>query len=383
MVKIFFWLSIFLIFYSYAGYIAFCLLLSLFFGKDITKKEYCPDITIIVPCYNEESFIRRKIENLLATDYPPEKKEIIIASESTDATNTIAEEFKDRGIILYESTLRRGKTPLLYNTVHLAHGQILIFTDANVQFKNDALKKITANFHDKRVGAVSGLLSVINPQFSDISWGETLYKKYETILRKANSRLGRVLNSDGAIFAIRKELYSPINSKRGDDFELVIRVLMKGYFSVFEEEAVSFENASETSKAEINRKVRITSWFIKSSFILLKEMFSKSRFDLAFQIISHKVLRWLTPCFFIVLFLSSAALFNEGISYSSLFLAQAFGYILGGLGWYLSEIKKRKPPLIMKIAHYFLMYNYAFLIGLVKGIFYWRLDSAVWDKTRS
>lgn len=347
------------------------------------KNEIFPPVSIIIPCHNEEKVIRKKLENLLSLKYPSDKIQIIVASESTDKTNEIVKEYKDRGVLLYQSDSRIGKTAIIYNALPQANGEILIFSDANVMLEKDAVRKIISNFYEERVGAVSGLLAVNNPHQSNISWGETIYKKYETLLRKSNSRLGKVLNSDGALFAIRKNLYAPLNPKRGDDFELVIRVLIKGYCSVFEPEAISYEDASITTQAEIGRKIRMTSWFIRSALVLLKEMLLKLRFDLAFQIISHKLIRWITPYFFIALLLSNIALWQQGLGYQLFLIIQILAYSMGILGWYISDIKKKKPPFLLKGMHYFLMFNYAFFIGIIKGIFSGNDTSAAWEKVRT
>lgn len=381
MPKAIFWISLFIIFYTYFGYIALCILLGKFFYKKVEKKGIYPDISIIIPCYNEDRVIRHKLENLLSMEYPKDKIQIIIASESSDRTNEIVSEYKDRGFQLYAFKGRYGKPWLLYNVVPYAKGEILVFSDANALFKKDALKKIASNFYEENIGAVTGQLVINNPGASSISWGENIYRKYETILRKSNNLLRRVLNPDGSIFAIRKNLYRPISPERGDDFELVIRILINGYDSVFEPEAISYEDASIIAKAETARKIRIVSWFIRSSMTLLKEMFLNFRLDLIFQIVSHKFLRWLTPYFFITFFISNILLWKRGLFYQSILIAQILIYLMGLLGLYMSEMRKKKPPLILGAMHYFLMFNYAFLIGVIKGVLPGESSSA-WEKVR-
>jgi len=256
-----FWISCFLVFYTYFGYLALSILLGSLFKIKRIKQEYYPRISLIIPCYNEEKVIRDKLNNILELDYPKDKLQVLIASESSDATNNIVNEYANNNIQLYAYDQRQGKTVILYNTIKHAKGEIIIFSDANVLLKNDCIKAIASNFYDKNVGAVTGLLTISNASASSISWGESIYKKYETMLRESNGKSGRVLNPDGAIFAIRKELYSPINPERGDDFELVIRVLLMNKYSVMEQKAISYENASTTPEAEINRKI---GWFLVS-----------------------------------------------------------------------------------------------------------------------
>lgn len=379
--KIIFWASLFIIIYTYFGYITLSFVLGKLFGKKVKKKEIYPAISIIVACYNEESIIRQKLENLLSLEYPSDKLQIMIASESIDNTNGIVSEYRDRGIELYAFEGRHGKTTLLYNVVPKARNEILVFSDANAIFEKDALKKIAANFAEERIGAVTGLLQISNPKASSISWGEYMYKKYEMALRKSNSALRRVLNPDGSIFAIRKELYNPINPERGDDFELVIRTLINGYDSVFEPEAISHEEASISTKAETARKIRMISWFLKSTAILLKEMLLKLRFDLIFQIVSHKIFRWFTPFFFLIFFISNIFVWKDDLFYKLFLITQIAGYLMGILGLYISGRQKKKPPLLLGAMQYFLMYNYAFMIGILAGLIPDKA-SHKWEKVR-
>ncbi|MFH1398347.1 MAG: glycosyltransferase [Candidatus Omnitrophota bacterium] len=383
MAKLVFWVSLIVILYVHFGYGALCVLISVIFGKKTTKnKSFYPKLSLLVPCYNEEKIIKAKIENMLALDYPQDKLQIMIASESNDATNAIAETYKKSGIELYINSLRIGKPTLLFNTIPYARGEILIFSDANAIFQPDALLKIAENFYDQSIGAVIGALKISNPAQSSISHGEYIYKQYETIIRKANSRLGRVLNADGSIFAIRKSLYLPISEDRGDDFELILRILLNGYRCVFEPEAISNEDASITAKAEILRKIRMVPWFLKSSVMLLKEMIHKSRFDLIFQLISHKILRWFMPYFFISLFSANCFLISQSLFFKLSLLSQGLVYLGGLIGMYMAEVQKKKPPALPGALYYFIIYNYAFLIGTLKGMFAPEKSSS-WEKVRS
>jgi len=382
MIIIIFWTSCFLIFYVYIGYLILSILLGALFKIKRIKQEYYPQVSLIIPCYNEEKVIRDKLNNILKLNYPNDKLQILIASESNDATNSIVSEYANNNIELYKYEKRRGKTVILYETLPYAKGEIIVFSDANVMLKNDCIKKIVSNFYDKSVGAVTGLLSISNAGASSISWGESIYRRYETTLRKSNGESGKVLNPDGAIFAIRKEVYLPISPERGDDFELVIRVLLNNKYSVMEPEAVSYENASINPAEEINRKIRMVSWFLKSTGILLKEMALKFRLDLIFQVISHKILRWFCPYFFMIFFISNCLITDKGAIYCLILLMQIVFYLTAASSLYLCRtLKKDKIPTFLKLTNYFLIFNYGFLAGTIKGIFPLRSSSA-WEKAR-
>lgn len=383
MAKSVFWVSLIIILYVYFGYSALCILISVFFEKKTTKnKSFHPNLSLVVPCYNEEKIIKAKIENMLALEYPKDKLQIMITSESNDLTNSIATSYKEKGVELYINKLRIGKPALLFNTVPYARGEILVFSDANAMFKPDALLEIAGNFSDQSIGAVIGALRISNVARSPISRGEYLYKQYEAIIRKANSRLGRILNADGSIFAIRKSLYSPISEERGDDFELIMRILLNGYRCIFEPKAISYEEASITAKAEILRKIRIVSWFLKSALILLKEMLYKLRIDLIFQLISHKILRWFMPYFLMALLCANCLLIGQSLFFKLSLLSQGLIYFGGLIGMYIVEVQKKKPPALLGALYYFIIYNYAFLIGTLKGMFSPQKSSS-WEKVRS
>jgi len=379
--KAIFWVSIFSLTYAYFGYMLLCIILSKLFIVKTIRDKFLPLITLIIPCYNEELVIREKLENVLKLDYPKDKLQILIASESNDATNDIALSYKPRGVEVFSTLERIGKSVLISKVIPLARGEILVFSDANAILKQNALMMLTRNFADPKVGAVTGLLCINNSRQSHISRGEDIYKKYETLLRESNSRMGRVLNSDGALFAIRKNLYNPIAPERGDDFELITRILINKHYTVFEPEAIAFEEASITSSQEITRKIRMVSWLSQSAALLLKEMLSSLRIDLAFQLISHKFMRWLTPFFLIALFITSAMAVDNNLFFKLIFFLQLSFYSFGILAMIMLKFTKRKLPLPLGLAHYFIIYNYAFTVGLVKAIFPSR-KYHIWEKSR-
>ena len=382
LLKAIFWISISALTYAYFGYILLCIILSRLFTVKTIKNEFLPLITLIIPCYNEESVIREKIENVLKLDYPKDKLQILIASESNDKTNDIALSYKPRGVEIFSTQERIGKSVLISQAIPLARGEILVFSDANAILKQNALMMLSRNFADLKVGAVTGLLCINNSRQSHISRGEAIYKKYETLLRESNSRMGRVLNSDGALFAIRKSLYNPITPERGDDFELITRVLINKHYTIFEPEAVAFEEASITSSQEISRKIRMVSWLSQSAALLLKETFFSLRIDLAFQLISHKFMRWLTPFFLIALFIANAMAIDSNPFFKIIFLIQLSFYSFGILAMIMLKLTQKKLPLLLGLAHYFIIYNYAFMVGLIKAVFPSR-KYHIWEKSRT
>lgn len=373
-----FFVSMFLLIYIYFGYPIMLMILSTIFRKTVDKKDITPSISLIISVYNEENIIRQKMENSLSLDYPSNNLQIIVASESTDKTNVIVREYEEKNIILCAFDKREGKRATLYRTVPLAKGEIIVFSDANALYEKDALKKIARNFHDPRIGCVSGRLKYVNPKKTAIGMSEKAYWEFDIYLKKLASKmlaLGGGVN--GSIFAIRKELYNPIDKYRGDDFEISCRIEIAGHGVILEPEAISYEESSENSRQELRRKIRLATWNIKSALILLREACNKKRFLTAFILISHRLLRYSSPLWLIGLFISNMFLSNDPFQYF-LFLQSAF-YLFAVLGWAF-EKKEIRANIIFRIPFYFCLMNYAGFLSIFKLIT--GRTEMLWEKVR-
>ena len=372
-----FFLMLFLTVYPYLVY---PLLLYVFFPfkkKDIDKADYFPMVTLIISAYNEEKIIETKLKNSLALDYPKDKLEIIVASESDDRTNDIVREHQSDGIKLFSFGDREGKAATLYKVVPEALGEIVVFSDANAMYEKKALRYLARCFFDKRIGCVSGQLRYVNPDNTRVGKSESLYWKYEKIIKKLESRYFSLLGANGSIFALRKELYFPIQQNRGDDFELPVKTALNGHGVVLEPEAVSFESSSTEFDSEFKRKTRIISWNFKSARLLLKESFKKQKFFIAFQLLSHKILRWWTFVFLIGMLFCNFFL-TQTIFRIVLYLQLIF-YTLAFAG-YLFEKAKRKIPPFLYIPYYFCLINWASITGMFNSFF--KKHEATWEKVR-
>jgi len=386
--EIIFWFSIFLALYCYLGYPLILIILGLIFGKEpafakamagkLKKAEITPSVSLLIPVYNEEKIIKKKIENSLDLDYQKDKLEIVVASESDDRTNEIVKEYENRGVKLIEFAGREGKQYTIYRTLPKCQGEIIVLTDANGMFKKDALLKLVRNFADPRIGCVSGELKYINPQETSIGESEGIYWRYEIFIKKLESKIQSILGANGSIYALRKELYSPISKYRGDDFELPIRVAQQGYGVVWEPEAISEEEVYPETIKEFKRKVVIIGWHFRGAFILLKESFKKNQPLLVFQLISHKILRWLIGFFLVFIFLSNILLLDNPF-YSILFIGQIIFYSLAIFGYFLDK-KRKKLNKLVNLAYYFCMVNLAALVGVIKGML--GKQKPTWEKVR-
>lgn len=365
--------------YIFIGYPVLLWVASAAFGRSVQKDEnHQPTVSILISAYNEEAVIRRKLENSLALDYPKEKLEIIVASEATDRTNEIAGEYAQMGVKLYACESREGKRATLYRTVPLAKGEIIIFSDANAIYEKSAIRKLVRNFADQRIGCVSGRLRYLDTVINTAGKNEIAYWEFEFFLKKRASMLFSLAGSggvNGSIFAIRKELYNPIDKYRGDDLEISCRIELAGYGVVMENEAVSYEEPSKSTRHEFGRKVRLAAWNFRSTLMLLSEALSKGSLLTASLLFSHRLLRYTTPIWLLLFFLGSAL--SPGLKYAA--LAQLFFYATGVMG-FLLEALFGKASRFFTIPFYFCMINCAALLGVLKGILC--RSNNFWEKAR-
>ncbi|MCP4265482.1 MAG: glycosyltransferase family 2 protein [Candidatus Brocadiaceae bacterium] len=371
-------LSVSILLYIFCGYPIILAALCVLFGKRVSKEEIYPHVSLIISAYNEEGVIRQKIENSLVLDYPKELLEIIVASESIDNTNAIVKEYMGVGVILRAFCVREGKPATLYKVVPEANGEIIVFSDANAMYEKDAIKKLVRNFNDRRIGCVSGRLQYTNPSEASAGKGESVYWDYEVILKKMLSKL-YVLGggANGSIFAIRKKLYNPINKYCGDDLELSGRIEIAGYGVVLETDAISYEDTSENIKQEFKRKVRLATWNLRSSLLIINEAVIKGKLLTAFTYFSHRFLRYTTPLWLVLLFISNIFLLNDKLIYS--FYLQSVFYCIAFLG-FIMEKTGRKMHTLFLVPLYFCMVNYAAMLALAKNAI--GKTEMLWEKAR-
>jgi len=308
-----FWMCVTVIFFAYAGFPLVLLCSSLFRNRQVEKKPITPSITLIVAAYNEERNIAQKLENALSLDYPAGALEIIVASDgSNDRTEEIVRErFGHRVKLL--SLPRCGKIFALNQAIEHSMGEILTFSDANTIFHPQALKKLVMNFADAQVGGVCGNQVYLHRDDQEhTACGEKLYWDYDKWLKELQNRTGSIIAADGAIYAIRRELFRvPASSAITDDFAISTAVIEQGSRLVFEREALAFEELSAGAKQEFRRKVRIMNRGLRA-VMLRRSLLNPFRFGIySVTLLSHKILRRLIPFFLLVLFMVSIFLSVE------------------------------------------------------------------------
>lgn len=328
------------------------------------KEHDLPSVSFIIAAYNEAAVIEDKIKNTLGLTYPEEKFEIIVASHgSDDETADIARSFENRGIISLHSDKREGKTAALNYAVAAASGEILVFSDANNMFSDDAIKYLVRHYSDDTIGGVCGLKSIISDAGRQSSDGDGLYWKYESAIKNAESQCKTITNADGEIFSLRRELYTPMDkSIINDDQEITFNLVNKGYRIVYEMKATSSELASIDLIDDYFVKVRMVAGSYQTLHRYFWQIFFPTTF-FAWMFFSHKVLRWVMPMLLISFFFVTLMTLDQTIPKIFLYLQIVF-YFMALLGFiFLRKVHKLK---ILYVPLYFVMMNVAVAHGFIR-----------------
>ncbi len=371
-----FYLSFFVILYSYAFYPITVYFVTRWYKiKRKCDIQFTPNVSLIIAARNEEAVIEEKIKNSLNLDYPWEKFEIMVISDnSTDHTNNIVQKYQDR-IKLLELAERHGKTKAQNRAVELANGEIVVFSDANAMYEKDAIRQLVKHYIDPEVGFVSGQLIFKNQ--SSVSNKENIYWRYDKFIKRSEDKLGCITGANGSIYSIRKDKYVPLDYDIISDFIEPLEVYSHGNKVVYETRAISYEDGSQTYNEEFGRRKRIILRSINSLYKhkhLLNPLITGI---LAFELISHKVLRWFCPVFMILLFFTNIFLINT-ISLLIFFLLQVVFYLISLLGIYM----KNKPGIksIFLAPYYFTLINYASLLAILD--FFKGENKVFWEPVR-
>ena len=224
----------------------------------IAKDAIRPSVSLLISCYNEEAIIRQKLENALQLNYPAGKMQIVVISDgSTDRTDDIVAEFQQSGIRLVRQEGRLGKTCGLNLAMTKIDSDIVVFSDANAMYHQDAIVRLVENFNDPSVGYVVGEARYVNTSTSSASTSENTYWQYEIMIKKMESKVHSVVGGDGAIYATRRELYEPLEQTDINDFVNPLQIIAKGYRGVYEPAAICYEDPAGDFAREFKRKTRI------------------------------------------------------------------------------------------------------------------------------
>jgi len=378
MAELIFWLIIGTNLYTYLGYPVLTLFLSLFINNKVNRGDDEPKVAFLITAYNEEKNIHEKLENTLSLDYPKEKLEIIVASDSSsDQTDEIVKKFR-KGVILFRVEGRVGKTETQNQAVKIAKGDIIIFSDATANYKKDAIRKIVRNYHDPSIGAVSGRYEYVNPKGASVGLGTILFWKYENSVKSRQTQIKTVTGCCGCIYSVRRVLYEPLPRDIISDLVEPLKILEKGYRIAFEPEAVAYEETTETSKEEFSMRVRVISrgmhglWYMRRLFNPMQYGF------VSFQLLSHKVLRWMIPFGLPLLLVSNFFLLGKWKIYDIFFILQILFYFGAAAGYLLD--RKGKKAKLLALPLYYCIVNAASINAFFRTIF--GKKSVTWETVR-
>jgi cellulose synthase/poly-beta-1,6-N-acetylglucosamine synthase-like glycosyltransferase len=371
-------LSVGALLYVYAGYPLILQAIVWIRGaRPIRRGSGLPRVSLVISAYNERAVIGAKIRNALALDYPRELLEIVVVSDaSSDGTDAVVDEFADRGVRLLRQTERRGKTAGLNAVVPTLSGDVVVFSDANAMYDADAVRKLVRNFGDPRVGCVTGEARYLKGNRSAADVTERAYWNYEIWIKRLETSVGSMVGGDGAIYAIRKTLWQTLSDDAINDFLNPLQIVGAGWRGVYEPEAVCYEETAAGIRREWRRRVRIVSRSWRAVFQARGVLNPFQVGGFAFCLLSHKVLRWFSGVFLVLLALAAAQLTAAAIP-GSLTTRVAFG---AALTIALSALFRRVRN-AMGLVVYFSAINAASFIGIIRGTF--GTVSGVWTTPRA
>jgi poly-beta-1,6-N-acetyl-D-glucosamine synthase len=389
-IVIIFWISLFLIFYSYVGYGILVWILvklkSAFKGRQpatsrqpASVNQY-PAVALVVAAYNEEDFILEKIQNTLALDYPKDKLELIFITDgSNDNTPAIVARFPQ--ILLLHQPDRQGKVAAMNRAIRQVQSPLVIFCDANTLLNTACVREIVKHYEDPKVGGVAGEKKIMQQgKDAAAAAGEGLYWKYESFLKRLDSDLYTTVGAAGELFSVRKALFE--QAPEGtiiEDFVQSLKLVINGYVVRYEPNAYAAEAPSASIKDEMKRKVRICAGAFQA-MVLLKELFNVFKYPVAsFQFISHRILRWtVCPVALILLLLSNMliVIMGGGLFYQAVLVLQAIFYTMGITGWIYASRNIRLKAVY--IPFYFLFMNLSVFIGFSR--FLRNKQTVLWEK---
>ncbi len=385
-IEIILWVSVAIIFYAFLGYgIILYILVKLKrltgSSKTVSQSLFEPEVTLVIPCFNEADIMEGKISNSRLLDYPASKLTLVFITDgSSDHFREVL--LKHNDIQLLHEDRRGGKTAAENRAMLFIKTPFVIFSDANTQLNKEAIRNIVKHFADDTVGCVSGEKRVMTEEADSASAaGEGIYWKYESLLKKLDSELYSAVGAAGELVAFRTALYQDLpEDTLLDDFMQSMQMAAKGYKIVYEPEAYAAETASANVKEELKRKIRISAGGWQS----MKRLSGILRFTktpvLYFQYISHRVLRWTVTPFLLILvfFINIPLALNDSLFYQLMFLAQVLFYGAAMAGYILEHKKIRFKPLF--VPYYFCVMNYAVLAGLKR--FLSGKQQGAWDKAK-
>jgi cellulose synthase/poly-beta-1,6-N-acetylglucosamine synthase-like glycosyltransferase len=362
MTDVLFWASVTLVVYPYSIYPAVMTLIGWWRSSPAPTSAVSqyPTVSVIVAAFNEATWIARKIESTLTQDYPPDRLEIIVVSDgSTDATADLVAAHPDSRVRLVTQEVRHGKSLALNSGVHHSRGEILVFTDANAMFHSEAIARLVQPFADPAVGLVSGqgLYGEVHGYSARaIANG---YVGLEARVKAGEAQLGFIPGADGAIYALRRDVYQDVAPRQVNDLLHPISALLAGYVSRFQPAAFTVEQPSAGAAQELERHTRI----IAQGFSLVAEtlpiLLRHGHLVAAWMLLSHRVLRWTSAGGLVGALVASWL--GDSLVLRIALLGQGAFYALALLGWAADRAGRGMG--LLAAPYYFCVVSIAGILG--------------------
>jgi cellulose synthase/poly-beta-1,6-N-acetylglucosamine synthase-like glycosyltransferase len=382
LVMLAFWCSILLVVYAHLGFPLLVALVASFKREHVRKAPVEPHISVVIAAHNEENAICSTLDSVLEQDYPRELLDLTVVSDgSTDQTEELVAGYHGRRVQL-KRVVHRGKARAVDAGIHGSNGDIVVLIDANTMLDPGCLRALVANFADERIGGVCGNQRYLRRGVEEsASVGEELYWQLDRFLKRMESMTGSVVSADGALYAIRRELYDGSEAGRWtDDFFISTGVVAAGRRLVFEPKARAVEAVAERSVEELQRKVRIISMGLRTVWRRRALMDPFRHGFYALVLVSHKLLRRLASLGLLVAALTALALHDVGAIYALCAYMATLIVALAAVGMVL-----RKRPIgrwkVFAIPFYFVLANCAAILALFQIVRGRRYET--WSQARS
>ncbi len=370
-----FWASLVLIAYTYPGYPALMFCLAKIFPQrsEIKNAATSPSVTAVLVACNEENKILARLQNLLASDYPKDKLNVIVVSDgSTDSTEKIFAALNEPRVRLISNPHRSGKAHCINLALAVAHAEIIVFCDTRQRFEPETIARLAGHFSDPKIGAVSGALE-IEPSTSGVGSGVDAYWKLEKFLRHAESRFDSSIGCTGAVYAIRREFFRPLPPETLlDDVVIPMQIVEQGFRVAFDPTAVAFDPQTLEPDREKIRKRRTLAGNYQMLFKNWRWLFPW-RNRLWWMLISHKYLRLAAPFFMLLALVTNFFLIGQNI-YKIMFLGQCLFYLAAIFGLLFSSKRLR----LFSIPAGFVFLNCMVVTGLWH---YFSQPKPAWEKS--
>ncbi|MDR2877615.1 MAG: glycosyltransferase family 2 protein [Chromatiales bacterium] len=359
--EVIFWLSVALLIYVYVGYPALMYLVARVFPRPVYTGEDFPLVTVLIAAHNEQDCIEATVRNKLTQDYPAEKLDVVVVSDgSIDATDQrvveLCKAYPSR-VHLIRQEPRAGKTSALNLAMPTLKGEIVVFSDANSMYAQDAVRQLVRRFADPAIGYVTGKMVYATDGDNATGDGCSAYMRYENVLRDLESKVGSVVGVDGGIDVIRKHLYTPMRADQLPDFVQPLHVVTQGYRVVYEAGALLREPALSSGADEYRMRVRVS---LRALWALwdMRHLFNIFRYGFfSIQLASHKLLRYAVFLFLIAAAVTNVVLVNEGVIYQLALAVQVAFYTLAW--WGHGRSRRGIRSRIGYIPYYFMLLNLA------------------------